>query len=373
MPAAKERTNAMKNRILLVLTGGTIGSVCADHVRGLTDDSPYLLLRELNRQCPAYGDSAFDVTEPLRLLSENLTPSHWVALYQALSQADLTPYDGVIITHGSDTLAYTAAAMGMLLRHLPVPVVLIAADRPADDPLSNAVPNLRAAVDFIRHGGRKGVFVSYRRYDDGAQVIYLATRLVSADNCRDEFSAYGGQPLGIMADGQFTENTAPWNPTARQLDFPYAPLVRGAFTLDRKVMLLRAYPGMDYTAIHPDDFAAVVQYGYHSATACTEGDATSLLSFARRCRECGTSLWLGSFKRAENELYATSRDLLAAGILPFYDMSPEAAYAKAVLAYNLPLTGLTDMKEPEAFMGKGSLYYECVGTQTVYRREDGRA
>ncbi len=344
-------------KILVVLTGGTIGSVSSDSVRGLADDSPFLLLREFRRQCAIYDDCEFDTVNPFSILSENLTPAHWVILCNTVTQTDLSPYQGIIITHGSDTLAYTSAALGLMLRHLPLPIVLVAADRPVGHPKSNAIPNFRAALDFILTGGRKGIFVSYRRYDTGAQAIYLATRLVSADNCRDEFSSYGGTPLGVMRDGVFVPDNTETNPTADQLNRPYAPLATGAWELSKKVMLLRAYPGMDYAAINPQGFAAVLQYGYHSATACTEGENTSLLRFAQRCEARGAALWLGAFKRTEGELYATSRELLDHGIRPFYDMSPEMAYAKAVLAYNLPETSA--FTDAEGFM-KAGIYHEFV-------------
>lgn len=353
----------VSKKILVVLTGGTIGSVCNDGVRDIAGDSPYLLLRTFRRLYPQYADCEFEVVNPFHILSENLTPNHWTILYHTVSQADPAAYRGIVVTHGSDTLAYTAAALGLLLRHTAVPVVLTAADRPVPDPKSNALPNFRAAVDFIRNGGRKGVFVSYRRYDTGAQAIYLATRLVSADNCRDEFSSYGGAPLGVMQDGTFVPDNTTGTPSAETLNRQNSPIIKGNLTLTQKIMLLRSYPGMDYTAVNPDGFAAVVNYGYHSATACVEGENTSLLHFAERCRKCGAALWLGSFKGGDdNELYGTSRALLDSGILPFYDMSPEAAYAKAVLAYNLPDTNA------EEFMRR-CVYFEMVGHDVNFQSE----
>lgn len=359
-----------RQTILLVLTGGTIGSAAENGVRGVGEETPFLLPRAFRERCPAYAGLGIDVICPFRILSENLTPAHWQTLYDALTAVNQRDYAGIIITHGSDTLAYTAAAMGMLLRHFDIPVVFVAADRPVPDPLSNALPNFRAAVDFILHGGVKGVFVSYRRYDTLEQAIYLATRLCSADNFCDEFSAYGGVPLGTMCAGTFCPADVPRNPTERHLNLPFAPIAPDGFTLSRKVMLLRAYPGLDYSAVSPEGFAAVVQYGYHSATACTEGTDTSLLTFAERCAACNTALWLGAFKREDDEMYATSRALLDSGILPFYDMSPEAAYAKAVLAYNLCAPdSASPWTEPEAFM-KSGIYFENDSFTADYRGKD---
>ena len=204
---------SLKGKILVVLTGGTIGSTCSDGVRGIIGDSPYILIREFRKKYHDYSDCEFEVINPYSILSENLTCGVWSELYATLNAVDTAAYDGIIITHGSDTLAYTSAAMGMLMRHTKCPIVLTAADRPVNDPASNALPNFRASVDFIRSSGLKGVFVSYRRNADGAQVIYIATRLLSADCFADEFSSYGGCCFGRMEDGLFVPDSSPLNPS----------------------------------------------------------------------------------------------------------------------------------------------------------------
>ena len=344
-----------QGKILVVLTGGTIGSTCSDGVREIAGDSPYMLIREFRRAFPGYAGCGLEVVNPFSILSENLTCGVWSSLYSTLSGAVRQHYDGIIVTHGSDTLAYTAAAMGMLLRHTECPVVLTAADRPVNDPAGNALPNFRAAVDFILGSGLKGVFVSYRRNRDGAQTIYLATRLLSADCFADEFSSYGGCCFGVMEKGRLIPELSPINPATESFAAPLPPIAGENVSLAaRKIMLLRAYPGMDYSAVDPRGFAAVVHYGYHCATACAEGENTSVLRFAEKCREAGAALWLGAFKRAESEIYATQTEYSRLGICGFYDMSPEAAYAKAVLAYNLPVS------RPDAFMND-CVWYEMPG------------
>jgi L-asparaginase/archaeal Glu-tRNAGln amidotransferase subunit D len=364
-----ENLRDKKGRILVVLTGGTIGSSCSDGVRGISDDSPYILMREFRRAFPDYAACEFDVVNPYSILSENLTCGVWSTLYRtlynALDGASESSrdhhYDGVIVTHGSDTLAYTAAALGMLMRHTSLPVVLTAADRPANDPTSNALPNFRASVDFVLGAGLKGVFVSYRRNYDGAQTMYIATRLLSADCYLDEFSSYGGGCFGVMSGGRFIPEPSPVNPDAGLFNRTLSPIAGSGIDLNKsRIMLLRSYPGMDYSAVNPEGFAAVINYGYHCATACAEGEHTSLLRFAGRCGERGAHLWLSSFKRGESEIYSSQTETERLGIGRFYDMSPEAAYVKAVLAYNLPFD------EPDEFM-RDCVYYEMPGYELSER------
>ena len=352
-----------EGRILVVLTGGTIGSTCSDGVRAIEGDSPYLLLREFRRAFPEYSECEFEVINPCSILSENLTCGLWDVLYDALNQTDTASYSGIIVTHGSDTLAYTAAAIGMLMRHTSCPIVLTASDRPVNDPAGNALPNFRASVDFILSSGLKGVFVSYRRNADGAQAIYLAARLRSADCFCDEFSSYGGGCFGRVSEGAFRRDDSPLNPDPSQLMRKFTPVAPSRIQLGRrKVLLLRSYPGMDYSAVDLSGFAAVVNYGYHCATACAEGESTSLLRFAERCSEKGLPLWLGSFKHSESEIYSSQMEMESRRILRFYDMSPEAAYVKAVLAYNLPAV------DPEEFM-RGCVYFEMPAMPVSYLPE----
>lgn len=347
-------------KILVVLTGGTIGSVCNDGVRGINGDSPYILLREFNRKCPEYSSYEFEVINPYSILSENLSYVCWEKLYSALSGIDVSAYNGVIVTHGSDTLAYTSVAIGYLMRHTERPIVLTAADRPVNDPKSNAIINFRSAVDFIINSNLRGVFVSYRKGGrHPANAIYLAARLCSADCFCDEFSSYGGGIFGEIKDGEFIRRDSDINPSVIELNREFSPIAPCQIHLNRKVMLLHSYPNMDYSAINPEAFAAVINYGYHCATACTSGGNLSLAEFAERCNKCGTDLWLGSFKSAENEIYTSSDFLLKRGIKKFCDMSWEAAYVKAVLAYNIPNI------IPSDFMCK-NIYFEQVGREIEF-------
>ena len=91
MNLEEKEEKAKKKKILVVLTGGTIGSVCTDGVRGIAGDSPYLLLREFRAACPTYADCEFEVINPCNLLSENLSCEVWETLYAAISEKLPTP------------------------------------------------------------------------------------------------------------------------------------------------------------------------------------------------------------------------------------------------------------------------------------------
>ena len=109
-----------------------------------------------------YGiDFEYETYEPYTELSENLSGEHIGALISAVHDRLSLGYDGIIVTHGTDTIQYSAAALSYALGLDTVPVCLVSANAPIESAESNGLINLRCAVEFIRlHGGR-GVFSVY--------------------------------------------------------------------------------------------------------------------------------------------------------------------------------------------------------------------
>lgn len=95
--------------------------------------------------------SAFDVEvqDILRLDSSNMQPEEWEFIARTIHEC-WGEYDGVVLTHGTDTMAYTAAALSFLLQGIPIPVVLTGAQLPITHPLSDATDNL---AHSLCHGG----------------------------------------------------------------------------------------------------------------------------------------------------------------------------------------------------------------------------
>lgn len=119
-----------------------------------------------------------------------------------------------------------------------------------------------------------------------------------------------------------------------------------------KVQIIHSYPGMDCAMLEKaycsqkeaDKPKAVLLVLYHSATACVQGGAYSVLAMIKACRENHIDFYMTSFKEKAQTTYATTQKLLEAGAVPLYQMSVELSYAKLCCAYNQ--TGM----EPKAFM-----------------------
>ena len=120
------------NKILVILTGGTIGSIAdATDVRDITETSPYVLLQEYEKNYDNLGYS-FDTFQPFTTLSENLTLDNIHVLLRAIEDIDYSKYDGIIITHGTDTLAYTSALVGLLFNQLHLPIFIVSSNKRFD-------------------------------------------------------------------------------------------------------------------------------------------------------------------------------------------------------------------------------------------------
>lgn len=325
-------------KILVVLTGGTIGSRIADNIVGLSDKSELVSAYEKE-----YGtDTEFEIVSPIFVLSENLKPHMWNALFNTLLSADLNKYSGIIITHGTDTLSYTSAMAGLLLGYANIPVVLVASGKPIGEKDSNGIVNFRNAVCLIKQN-IIGVFTVYSD-NNGTVNVYLATRLSEANRYNDSFSPLGNVPYGIMNNEKFVKCNDKIN------DFELKPIdkICDKLNIKSKVMIVNPYPGLDYDAIIPDNCTAVLHTLYHSATA----DEKGLADFAQKCYGKNIGVYLCCFKNNDTSIYSSMKNVLSKSVVPLYGILPETAYAKLLIAADLGL-------DTEKFM-QTNIYHEII-------------
>jgi len=321
----------LKN-ILVVMTGGTIGSAARGGVIDVSEKAGGELIERFRKET-GERDVQFHVIRPMEMLSENCTPAHWRTLITALDGAGMAQYDGVIVTHGSDTLSYTASLLGYLYGGLGVPIVITASGLPLDDPRSNGVRNFAAAVALIKNEGLPGVFAVYEN-SRGVMDVFLATRLMEADLYTGDFSGFGGGPFGVMEGGRLKVCAREGSPPLDALKAP-RPQLRAPRAFESGVLAIAPYPGLDYTLfdLSRPDVKAVLHRLYHSSTACATPGRHALPEFIRRCRERGIEVFVQSV-RGGRDMYVTAHEMLQAGAIALPMMSFEAAYVKLCLAVN---------------------------------------
>ncbi len=318
-------------KILLILTGGTIGS----RIDSEGNISPTALPLLLSLCKDAYEDRAeFTVSEPFCCLSENMTVAEREGLIKEINAHKNGNFDGVIVAHGSDTLCYTAALCAMVQRDFAAPIVFIAADYVLSDPRTNGKANFKSAVDLICDGTlKRGTFICYRD-DKGGNSVYLPTRLGSAEPIFDAFTAFDKTRLGKIEQGRFVYESSPLNPTVSEINAEREAVCGDDFTLTDKVLLIHSSPYFDPLRLELTGIEAVINYGYHCGTV----NENSFFPFVKRCEQLGITVYMASFKDPEAPIYESLAEILTCpNVKRLYNLTPEAATAKVLLAHSVDM------------------------------------
>ncbi|AFA47715.1 asparaginase [Acetobacterium woodii] len=318
-------------KILLLLTGGTIGSSVNDHcinVDASRGNDLLSIYRDQNK-----NEVEFEVVCPFNILSENAEPKHWLQIIKTLESYQLSDYLGVIIAHGSDTLPYTAAALCYGLDAPLIPIVLVAANYAIGEPDSNAITNFSASVDFIYNLKLPGFYAIYEN-SDHITYVHLASRLQEADWLKDDFSSFG-EPFATYDQRGLCCTPSPKNPTMLKLYNPVTNDIPMIVEFRNEILALRAYPGLNYDVIdlRKRPVRAVLHSLYHCGSGNIIGEnGTSLLAFIKN--NPNVDHYLISYKNIHGDLYLSCQELIAAGGIPLENISFEAAVTKLNFAYN---------------------------------------
>lgn len=334
-------------RILVIFTGGTIGCGLPDENGVMRiGDGRYYLLEHFNKHSKN-KNVYFDTQEPLKTLSENLTIEKWNIMVDALKNSDMEEYDGIIITHGTDTLAWSAALFDRLLLGIKKPVVFVSADYNLFDKRSNGHANFESAVDFIINSGQNGVYVIYRD-KKGKTKVYPGSQIKQSIAFIDDYDNAFGKDFGYMENGDFTKCIHGGHSQSIIDDSDRTVLNRcriPIYQIDElkgEVLLIRPYVGIRYDRISLDDVDAVIHETYHSFTACTEGGEDSpysILHLQKKCKDAGIPLYVTPFDEkiahGQGDRYETADSIIRSGIIPLSNISLESAYARILLELSM--------------------------------------
>ncbi|MSP27941.1 MAG: asparaginase [Methylococcales bacterium] len=313
--------------ILVVFTGGTIGSTVHAGTIDTSDAARYQLLHLFQQHDAHPEDLHFHCIQPLQLLSENLAPPAWQTLINAIEAETVENYDGIIITHGTDTLAYTACALSFYFHALTIPLLLVSSDYPLDDDRANGVSNFGCAVEFIRQHQPAGVFAPYRNSQQTMQV-HQGTHLTCSLQLSSDFFSVRNKAFMQFENGHFTVCN-PIQKTAHTLTTP----LKAQFS--SRVLMIKPYPSLDYSNFDLQSVDAVLHDLYHSCTACATtqwGEQHSLVAFIERCNAENIRVYLAPAIHSENA-YQSTRELIEHGAIMLWNLSIEAAFVKLLLAY----------------------------------------
>lgn len=306
-------------KILVIFTGGTIGSTVSDGWISPNDETKYFLI-EKYREITG-GDMVFDTLTPYTILSENLCADNLNCLIKCIRER-IEKYDGIIVTHGTDTLQYTAAALAYSFGCDSAPVVLVSSNFPLEDERANGIDNFIGAVDFIKSQTGRGVFVSYKNKDEITK-IHAATRIVSHVESFDEIYSINNQPFAFYDKKIFL------NP-----DFKYSEsenVVEDAhFCEHSQILSVVTMPG-DSFCYDLSKYKAVILRPYHSGTLNTASKAFAL--FCKKAKDINIPVFVvnvhGGTTYESSKLY----EELGITVLPM--CSFVSVYMKTWLAVSL--------------------------------------
>lgn len=280
-------------KILIITTGGTIGS---------TYDGDTINVRQ-NRSLPVVdlyrknngSNIVFEIQSPVNILSENITWNDLLAIYDVLSKTDCEKYDGVILTCGSDTIAYISAFTGLLFENRNIAVV--ATNRMLELEGSNGYDNFSKAVEVLSEGTDR-VIVPWRN-SDGCMHVFDATAILPCNVNGDIYQGGSAQMLkGDISDIHDHKN----------------------------ILMISPYPFMDYERFDLDYTDAVLHLTYHSGTS----DDARIVRFADACKIKGIKIYFTGISQKQR-IYNSTKKLMDLGMIPLYDTAYPCAYIKLML------------------------------------------
>ena len=209
-------------KVLLIGTGGTIASEVSEG--GL---APELTTEQLLAHIPAISAvCTVDCLQLLSLDSTNILPRHWLMMAQTIRE-HYDDYDGFVLTHGTDTMAYTAAALSYLIQGSPKPIVLTGAQKPIGFDSTDSKINLQDAFRCAAED-LPGVSIVFNN-----KVIPGTRAKKTRSKSFQAFSSINYPYLGVLRDGTLLRYIRP----------ECADAPRFYDTLDTKVALLKLTPG----------------------------------------------------------------------------------------------------------------------------------
>ena len=317
----------MKNRICVIFTGGTIGSLANGGIVDLNLKTSSLLIEKYRQR---FGTAIeFDVLRPLNILSENMQPTDIETMSNCIRNVDKSKYDGIILTHGTDTLCFTANYFSQIFCDIEIPLVFVSALYPIDDKRSRGVENFAGAVTFIESVDYGGVFVSFENHCENCK-IHLGSRLISAKQWSGEYESILNVPYGEIKDGQFVYNENEYNPTPSELRRPRIPCDAQKLCTDMVTIQAHSLLNFDYYRFNDVKPKAVMVQLYHSGTVCTEGNEANFKNFLAYCKDLGIEVVIATVD-SEAHVYESAYGLKDMCTVA-YDISFEMATVQALLA-----------------------------------------
>lgn len=301
----------MQKKILLLSTGGTIASVVSE--AGLVPkESGEQLINML-------GDLPYDITveDILQLDSSNIQPEEWKLIAEKIYE-NRNKYDGIVVSHGTDTMAYTASMLSFMLQNINIPVVLTGSQVPINVVLSDAPDNLKLAFAAAATC-HPNIYLAFDRK------VMLGCRNVKVRTINfDAFESVNVPPVArVTSDGLvFSKQNLPKNTKDTTLNTNINP----------HVSLVKLFPGFDpnllFAMVESGCQGIVIEaYGLGGMNYIRRNMVAAIGKLIRRgIPIIATSQCL--YERSDLTKYEVGREALLEGAISARDMTSESAITK---------------------------------------------
>lgn len=314
-------------KVTILSTGGTISSK-VDYITGGV--KPAMAAEDFVINVPEVVARAnISAKSVMQILSEEVTPKDWQKLAKAIYAEIKKGAHGIVVTHGTDTMHFSSAAISFMIQNSPVPIVFVGSQRSVDRGSSDAFPNLLTAVTAAaKWDGAETVVCMHELSDDSNNVLIRGTKARKMHTeRRDAFRPINNLPLARI---DYHGNIAAVSEHKHR--GKSKPIINTK--LDEKVALVYTYPGID---------PAVVKYylkqGYHGIILAGTGlghtptaGKNSFLPVLKECFRKKIPVIITSqcfYGRTNPYVYEAGRKLLLKGNAIYVeDMLPETAYIK---------------------------------------------
>ena len=213
-------------KILFIATGGTIASKKSNN--GL---KPQITPEELLSYIPSLKNICdVDTLQLLNLDSTNMEPKHWSMIVECIKE-HYEQYDGFVVAHGTDTMAYTAAGLSYMIQNSKKPIVITGSQKPIDMDITDAKINLLDSFTYASDDKSQGVSMVF----DGKVIAGTRAKKVRSKSY-NAFSSIDFPSLAVIQDGQIMR----YIPM-----MPYEEDVQFYTKMNQNIFLLKLIPGIE--------------------------------------------------------------------------------------------------------------------------------
>ena len=302
-------------KILILSTGGTISSVSTE--QGLVpQDINHLLLDSI-----IDTDVELFVKSIMVLDSSNIQPEEWKVIASSIYE-NLNSYDGIIVTHGTDTMAYSSSMISFMVQNPNIPVVFTGSQLPILHPLTDAVDNLRCALAMAK-SGVKGIFLAFNR-----RILFGCRSVKARTSSFDAFETINFREVGTISASGLIIHKEMLEDNNKEPELH--------LDIDTEVFLIKLTPNTN-----PKIISILVESGIHGIVI--EAYGAGGIPYVRRnfADEIKKAVDLGIpvvvcsqclYERANLNIYEVGTKILASGAIEALDMTTEASVTKLMYA-----------------------------------------